>query len=384
MKFLNRHKRIIGISLSILLIFAMIMPVFAESEHTETVEESVETDPQTGVTTKTKRQTVYFKEVTGGTPAAEESSSKQQAPHEPTQEPTAYDHYQDFDKLMKKERGSQYEFKESHTVSFEIEESTTEMRISIHHSEGEDTTDEYFVYDENGREISADAEFLPNELVLILRDVHKGQKFTVVAKNKGMDGIYVTQQMSGDYLYDGNWADNSIPGFDAFGYYNYTDEVYRTLLARDQVTEEQMEYLLRTYPLIPEGSLLKKEGVASAFIRIQDEYGVSALGLLAIAFNESRFGTSHIALAKQNLFGWGAVDSDPFNGAWDWSDMSTADAIYKALELICINYPLGEYHQDCYYTMRWNNGTHQYCTSTTWPNTNAVYRAQLEAYLGLR
>lgn len=370
--------------LALTVLLAISIPVDAsEVEHSESVEETETTDPNTGVKTKTKRQTVYFKEVTGGTPAAE-PEKKSTFRKEPTQEVTAYDNYEDFDKLMHKERGSQYEFKESHTVSFEISESTTEMRVSIHHASGEDASEEYFVYDEDGREIMADVEYLPNEMVLILRNVHKGQKFTVVAKNKGMDGIYVTQETSGEYLYDGDWVDNSIPGFDAFGYYNYTEEVYRTLRQRDQITEEQLNYLLQTYPLIPTGSLLKREGVAKSFIRIQDEYGISALGLLAIACCESNYGVSHIAVGKQNLFGWGAVDSDPYNGAWDWSTMSTEDAIYKALQLISINYPLGEYHQDCYYTMRWNNGKHQYCTSVTWPNTNAVIRAQLETYLGLR
>ena len=124
--------------------------------------------------------------------------------------------------------------------------------------------------------------------------------------------------------------------------------------------------------------------MAEAFIQIQTEYGVSAIGLLAIACLESNYGTSHIAMDKQNLFGWGAVDSNPYDGAWDWSDMSTRDAIYKALKLITENYPLGKYSQDCYYTMRWNNNIHQYCTSTTWPNSNARIRAQLETYLGLR
>lgn len=364
------NKRIVAIILVFVIVLMCIVPAFGAEVPTS----------------KTKTQTVTLTEVQ----ETEENSSSDATEvdkyykDEVTQEPTKYDNYKSFDKIMKKERDSQYEYNDKHSVYFEIEESGSEVRVSIHHSEGDDEAQEYFVYDENGKEVKADIEYLADEMVLILHNVRKGQKFTFTARAKGLDGIYITQQSSGDYYYDSNWVNSSIPSFDAFGYYNYSEEVYRTLLVRDKITTEQLDNLLQTYPLIPEGSLLKRDGVAEAFIDIQDEYGVSALGLLAIACLESAYGTSHIAREKQNLFGWGAVDTNPFNGAWDWSSMPTKDAIYKALELIAKNYPLGKYHQDCFYTMRWNNNVHQYCTSTTWPNSNARIRAQLEAYLGLR
>ncbi len=371
------HRKYIAI-VSALLSILMVVPT------TVSYADTVVTDDSETVIEDGDEKTIIKTVTIETTEEDEESEDEGDYRDEPGREPTAYDKYRNFDRLMKKERGSQYVYKEEHTVYFEIDEDGAEVRVSIHHTEGEDESQEYFVYDENGNEVDCEIEYLPNEIVLILRNVHKGDKFTFVTKNKGLDGIYITQLLSTAYSYDEKWTDSSIPEFDAFGYYNYTEEVYRSLMVKDNITEAQLDRFLQEYPLIPEGSLLKRPGVAHAFMRIQDEYGVSAIGLLAIATLESAYGTSHIATAKQNLFGWGAVDSNPFDGAWDWSDLPTDEAIYKALNLIVVNYPLGRYKQDCFYTMRWNNDKHQYCTSTSWPNSNAKRRAQFEAYLGLR
>ena len=46
------------------------------------------------------------------------------------------------------------------------------------------------------------------------------------------------------------------------------------------------------------------------FIDCQNEYGVNALMVYAIAVHESGFGTSEFASGIYNLFGWGAYDSD--------------------------------------------------------------------------
>ncbi len=57
------------------------------------------------------------------------------------------------------------------------------------------------------------------------------------------------------------------------------------------------------------------KGNAKSFIKVEKKYGVNALYLLAIANHESDFGQSRIAKEKYNLFGFNAIDSDPYNGA---------------------------------------------------------------------
>lgn len=56
-------------------------------------------------------------------------------------------------------------------------------------------------------------------------------------------------------------------------------------------------------------------GLGDTFVAVQDAYGVNAVYQAAHAIHESAWGTSTIAQEKQNLFGWGAADSDPYGGA---------------------------------------------------------------------
>lgn len=74
----------------------------------------------------------------------------------------------------------------------------------------------------------------------------------------------------------------------------------------------------------PSNSKLKNTG--KFFIDAQNKYGMNALLALGLAINESAFGTSNIALEKNNLFGLGAIDSSPGQSA----------NYFKSIEL-CIN-----------------------------------------------
>ncbi len=57
------------------------------------------------------------------------------------------------------------------------------------------------------------------------------------------------------------------------------------------------------------------QGLGASFIAAQNTYGVNATYLLAHAIEESAWGTSTIAHAKNNLFGYGAYDTEPMNAA---------------------------------------------------------------------
>ena len=66
-----------------------------------------------------------------------------------------------------------------------------------------------------------------------------------------------------------------------------------------------------------------KPGMGKFFIEAQEASGIDALTLFGIAAHESGFGTSQIAKDKSNLFGYGAVDSNPYGGAYDYSNLET-------------------------------------------------------------
>lgn len=61
------------------------------------------------------------------------------------------------------------------------------------------------------------------------------------------------------------------------------------------------------------GSLMLTTG--NAFVAAQYQYTINALLMYSIAINESAWGTSEIALTKNNLFGLNAVDSSPGESA---------------------------------------------------------------------
>jgi beta-N-acetylglucosaminidase len=61
------------------------------------------------------------------------------------------------------------------------------------------------------------------------------------------------------------------------------------------------------------GSMLFGEG--ASFIASQTLYGMNALQVFALAYHESGGGTSSLAINHFNLFGWGAVDSNPDQAA---------------------------------------------------------------------
>ena len=53
-------------------------------------------------------------------------------------------------------------------------------------------------------------------------------------------------------------------------------------------------------------------GLGDAYMEAEQDYGVSALYLVAHSIEESGWGTSALAQQKNNLFGWDAYDADPF------------------------------------------------------------------------
>ncbi|AYE33874.1 glucosaminidase domain-containing protein [Clostridium septicum] len=59
----------------------------------------------------------------------------------------------------------------------------------------------------------------------------------------------------------------------------------------------------------------KLRGLGDVFIESQNKYGVNPLLMLGVAINESAFGTSNIALTKNNLFGIAAYDFSPGESA---------------------------------------------------------------------
>ena len=64
------------------------------------------------------------------------------------------------------------------------------------------------------------------------------------------------------------------------------------------------------------------ENNAEYFYYIEKHYNINGIFVAAVGIHESAWGTSKIALQKNNLFGYGAYDSNPYNGAYEFTNYS--------------------------------------------------------------
>lgn len=103
-------------------------------------------------------------------------------------------------------------------------------------------------------------------------------------------------------------------------YYNYFQFLSHRSLSNYSVATIDTYFNGR----LASNSKMRNTGVN--FVDNQNTYGVNALLMIGVAANESAWGTSPIAMSKNNLFGHSAYDSDPSGSANGYS--SPAYSIY--------------------------------------------------------
>ena len=59
---------------------------------------------------------------------------------------------------------------------------------------------------------------------------------------------------------------------------------------------------------------------AKYFYYVEKQYNINGMFVAAVGIHESAWGTSRIARDKHNLFGYGAYDSNPYNGAYTFEN----------------------------------------------------------------
>lgn len=85
------------------------------------------------------------------------------------------------------------------------------------------------------------------------------------------------------------------------------------------------------------GRTSKMSGIGSSFLSNETPYGANAGMMYAVASNESAYGTSSIAINKNNLFGHAAYDSDPSGSANGYSSPAYS-IFYHASQFISRGY----------------------------------------------
>ncbi len=77
---------------------------------------------------------------------------------------------------------------------------------------------------------------------------------------------------------------------------------------------------------------------AEYFYYIEEQYNINGIFVASIGIHESAWGTSRLAKNKYNLFGYGAYDSNPYNGAYTFSSYSESiDLIARVLVKYYLN-----------------------------------------------
>ncbi len=77
---------------------------------------------------------------------------------------------------------------------------------------------------------------------------------------------------------------------------------------------------------------------AEYFYYIEKQYNINGVFVAAVGIHESAWGSSKIAKDKNNLFGYGAYDANPYNGAYSFSDYSESiDLIARVFVKYYIN-----------------------------------------------
>ena len=142
----------------------------------------------------------------------------------------------------------------------------------------------------------------------------------------------------------------------------YEISVYTDLSVMQTITVDEMNQIIdhwnSTY-----GINTPFTGEGQIFIDAAKQSGLDPIYLLAHAAIESGWGKSYYATAHHNYFGIGAFDSNPHN-AINYGNADMANGIIGGAIWIADNYY--DNGQTSLYTMRYNNGSHEYCTSTTW------------------
>ena len=114
---------------------------------------------------------------------------------------------------------------------------------------------------------------------------------------------------------------------------------------------------------------------AEYFYYIEKQYNINGVFVSAVGIHESAWGTSKIAREKNNLFGYGAYDSNPYNGAYNFSNYSECiDLIARVFVKYYLN-PKGtaiydgEKAQGTYYNGPTLSGVNtKYATDKNWAN----------------
>lgn len=123
------------------------------------------------------------------------------------------------------------------------------------------------------------------------------------ASSSMVEGVKYYSYNGYEFYTNSTFTDNKIT------YYNYYE--FLPLRSKTNISADTFNAYINNVAY--NSSIMTNKG--QAFIDAQNTYGINALILFAMACHESGNGTSNIAKAKNNLFGWAAYDTNTSNAS---------------------------------------------------------------------
>ena len=187
-----------------------------------------------------------------------------------------------------------------------------------------------------------------DELGLMETDSEESRRITTLKRNDNLKILKITQNWyEVSYQNMTGWVKNECTTYINSKEENETKESTKTKqelnsnLSFNMALNKPSGLTLEQFKKILNDSKDKNKifaNNAEYFYYIEKQYNINGVFVAAVGIHESAWGTSKIALQKNNLFGYGAYDSNPYNGAYDFSNYSESiDLISRVFVKYYIN-----------------------------------------------
>ncbi|HSU79297.1 MAG TPA: glucosaminidase domain-containing protein, partial [Candidatus Angelobacter sp.] len=161
-------------------------------------------------------------------------------------------------------------------------------------------------------------------------------------------------------------------------------DIFTPLKSQANVTTDQINQFIN-YKTGGKTSVMT--GMGDAYLTAQAQSGLNAIYLLAHSGLETGWGTSSISNTKYNFYGIGAIDSQPAEGAYDYS--TPEGGIIAGASWISDNYvtrpgdtnQMIPYYQPTLDNMRNDNSWHQYASDEAWAVKIGYFAQQFNNFI---
>ena len=152
---------------------------------------------------------------------------------------------------------------------------------------------------------------------------------------------------------------------------HYSYYLYLTAHSTTGYSAEDLDNIISSKGYNADTSKMYNTGIF--FKQAEETYGTNALLAFSAALNESNWGTSKIAMDKNNLFGYGAADSCPYECAYSYNSPSESIMEYASKSSVNYEDAMGKYYFGSHYGNKSSGKNVMYATDPYWGETMAGY-----------